>query len=143
MLFYEEVTEDIYHLRSSAGGRRPALAGKIGGFRSFSASRLLVTLMGGVLAGQVSRGLEDELSRMMALAFLFPAYRYGGTGTQSSTLTVRGLATGQIEGREALITVLKESLVGMSMRCLRADCGVGGLSLAGKPGLRPGCRLGP
>jgi magnesium transporter len=123
-VIHEEVTEDIYRL---AGAQQveeglPLPERLVASVRS-RLPWLLVTLMGGVLAGQVLRGLEDELSRMMALAFFVPLLTGmgGNVGTQSSTLTVRGLATGQIEGREALITVLKESLVGMS---IGAACGL-------------------
>ncbi|NLC37765.1 MAG: magnesium transporter, partial [Clostridia bacterium] len=123
-VIHEEVTEDIYRL---AGAQQveeglPLPERLVASVRS-RLPWLLVTLMGGVLAGQALRGLEDELSRMMALAFFVPLLTGmgGNVGTQSSTLTVRGLATGQIEGREALITVLKESLVGMS---IGAACGL-------------------
>jgi magnesium transporter len=123
-VIHEEATEDIYRL---AGAQQveedlPLPERLVASVRS-RLPWLLVTLMGGMLAGQVLRGLETELSRMVALAFFIPLLTGmgGNVGTQSSTLTVRGLATGQIEGREVILTVLKESLVGMS---IGAVCGL-------------------
>ena len=123
-VIHEEATEAIYRL---AGAQQveedlPLPERLVASVRS-RLPWLLVTLMGGMLAGQVLRGLETELSRMVALAFFIPLLTGmgGNVGTQSSTLTVRGLATGQIEGREVILTVLKESLVGMS---IGAVCGL-------------------
>lgn len=123
-VIHEEATEDIYRL---AGAQQveedlPMPARLVASVRS-RLPWLLVTLIGGMLAGQVLRGLETELNTMVALAFFIPLLTGmgGNVGTQSSTLTVRGLATGQIVGREIFLTVLKESLVGM---IIGAVCGM-------------------
>jgi magnesium transporter len=77
----------------------------------------LITLVGGLLAGRIIRGLEAELQAVVALAYFIPLLTGmgGNVGTQSSTLTVRGLATGQVDARELLITVGREAMVGMSV----------------------------
>ncbi|MEG0874751.1 MAG: magnesium transporter [Clostridiales bacterium] len=75
---------------------------------------LLVTLFGGLLSGTIIRNLESELQAVVALAYFIPLLcgMGGNVGTQSSTVTVRGLSTGQIDVSEFLINTLKESCVG-------------------------------
>ncbi|HHW07907.1 MAG TPA: magnesium transporter [Clostridia bacterium] len=130
-VIHEEATEDIY-LLAGAGEIDEGLS-LVGRLRASVASRLpwlLVTLFGGIIAGTVLKGIENELSQMVALAFFIPLLTGmgGNVGTQSSTLTVRGLATGEIEGHEVWITLLKESLSGL---IIGAICGgiVGSLAV--------------
>lgn len=122
-VIHEEATEDIY-LLAGAGEIDEGLS-LVGRLKASVASRLpwlLVTLLGGVLAGTVLKGIEDELSQMVALAFFIPLLTGmgGNVGTQSSTLTVRGLATGEIAGHEVWLTLLKEGLSGL---IIGAICG--------------------
>lgn len=115
-VIHEEATEDIF-LMAGAGEIDESLA-LPDRLKASVISRLpwlLVTLFGGIVAGSVLRGIEDELSQMVALAFFIPLLTGmgGNVGTQSSTLTVRGLATGEIEGNEVRKTLVKEILSGL------------------------------
>ena len=76
---------------------------------------LFVTLFGGILSSTIMRGLESELEAVVALAYFTPLLcgMGGNVGTQSSTVTVRGLSTGQISKSGFFATVLKESSVGL------------------------------
>lgn len=77
---------------------------------------LLVTLFGGVLSGLVIRNIENELQVVVALAYFTPLLcgMGGSVGTQSATVTVRALATGQIGlSSNKLLTVFKELSVGL------------------------------
>jgi len=69
------------------------------------------------LAGRIIRGLEAELQAVVALAYFIPLLTGmgGNVGTQSSTITVRGLATGQIDAKELFIAVGREAMVGMAV----------------------------
>lgn len=115
-VIHEEATEDIYRLAGTAEVEEEDFLVR----RLWSSLRsrlpwLLVTLVEGLLAGRILGGLERELSAMVALAFFIPLLTGmgGNVGTQSSTLTVRGLATGQIDGKRMAVTVFRESMVGL------------------------------
>ncbi|MBZ4686804.1 MAG: magnesium transporter [Clostridia bacterium] len=124
-VIHEEATEDFYLL----GGTSSELIEDEGLFnRIISSLRsrlpwLFITLLGGLLAGQVIKGLEEELSTVVALAFFIPLLTGmgGNVGTQSSTLTVRGLATGQIDVKEILLVVGRETLTGVLIGLI---CGI-------------------
>ncbi len=59
---------------------------------------LLAGLLGGLLAAGVINQFEASLEKLIALSFFFPVIMAmgGNTGTQASTVAVRGLATGDI-----------------------------------------------
>jgi len=119
-VIHEEATEDIFRL---AGTSEIALEDGLSLIsRVISSLRsrlpwLLVTLAGGLLAGRIIRGLEAELQAVVALAYFIPLLTGmgGNVGTQSSTLTVRGLATGQINAKKIFLTVGREAIVGMAV----------------------------
>lgn len=60
---------------------------------------LIAGLFGGILAAAVINQFEASLEKVIALAFFFPVVMAmgGNTGTQASTVAVRGLATGDID----------------------------------------------
>jgi len=59
---------------------------------------LIAGLFGGILAAAVINQFESSLEKVIALSFFFPVIMAmgGNTGTQASTVAVRGLATGDI-----------------------------------------------
>lgn len=59
---------------------------------------LVAGLLGGILAAVVINQFEASLEEILALSFFFPVIMAmgGNTGTQASTVAVRGLATGDI-----------------------------------------------
>ncbi len=76
---------------------------------------LFATLMGGVAAAFIVTFFQDELAKVLALAAFMPvvAGMGGNIGTQSSTLVVRGLATGRVNLHHIFRVVFKEMRVGM------------------------------
>lgn len=75
---------------------------------------LLVTMMEGMIAGVVLRGLEAQLTAVVALAFFIPLLTGmgGNVGTQSATIAVRGLAIGQIDTEDVFKVAFRETLTG-------------------------------
>jgi magnesium transporter len=75
---------------------------------------LFANLMTAVLASVVIGLFEDAIARMVALAVLMPivASMGGNAGTQSMTVTVRALATGELGRANAWRLVRRELLVG-------------------------------
>jgi len=59
---------------------------------------LVAGLFGGILAAAVINQFEASLQKILALSFFFPVIMAmgGNTGTQASTVAVRGIATGDI-----------------------------------------------
>ncbi len=75
---------------------------------------LIVTVFGGLLSASVIRGFQDALSTNATLALFIPllAGMGGNVGTQSSTLTVRNIATGNIDTGDVWKTLVHEIFVG-------------------------------
>lgn len=93
---------------------------------------LLASWLGGIVASLVIGRFEHALSRVVALAAFMPviAGMGGNVGTQSSTIVVRGLATGHIRVAEVARMVGRELRVGLIL-------GIGyGVLLAGIATLR-------
>lgn len=117
-VIHEEATEDIFRLAGTAEiDLEDNLYERIINSLRTRLPWLLVTLIGGLLAGRIIRGLEAELQAVVALAYFIPLLTGmgGNVGTQSSTLTVRGLATGQVDGGQLLLTVGREAMVGIAV----------------------------
>ncbi len=72
---------------------------------------LLITLFGGLISGTIMKSIESELQAVVALAYFIPLLlgMGGNVGTQSSTVTVRGLSTGQVDPKRSFFGALKES----------------------------------
>lgn len=87
---------------------------------------LIITVFGGLFSASVISGFQDALSTNTALALFMPllAGMGGNVGTQSSTLTVRNIATGNIDTGDVIKTLIHEIfvglLVGLACSCLVA-----------------------
>jgi len=75
---------------------------------------LFASCLGGVAAFFIIGGFEDTLVRFAGLAAFIPVIMGmgGNIGTQSSTIVVRGIATGRIDVRDFSHVVSKELAVG-------------------------------
>lgn len=114
----EETTEDILHL---------AGAGKVDGVNILDIPVatlvkkrlpwLLIALVGGTLAGSVISAYEANLQSVFVLSVFIPMIMNmgGGVGTQSSTIAVRALATGEMDLKILTEYVLHELKVGASL----------------------------
>ncbi|MBO8126761.1 MAG: magnesium transporter [Firmicutes bacterium] len=111
----EEATEDFYRLAGT--WETEESAGRPRVLRSLKTRLpwLLVTLVGGIISGRVIRSYSDTLNSVLALAYFMPliAGMGGNVGTQSSTIVVRGIATGDITPVQAVRYVLSEAQVGL------------------------------
>ena len=114
----QENTEDILHL---------AGAGKVEGINiidipiiSLVKKRLpwlLIALFGGTLAGSVISAYETHLQSVIVLAVFIPMIMNmgGGVGTQSSTIAVRAIATGEMDLNIIWSYIIHELKVGASL----------------------------
>lgn len=78
---------------------------------------LLITVIGGLTVSFVIRHYETTLTKLIALATFTPliAGMGGNVGTQSSTIVVRGLATGAVRDDGMLAVIWREARTGMTL----------------------------
>jgi len=112
----EEVTEDIHKMVGSSEVYEDKLIKASPLTRAKARlSWLFICMIGGILAGSVIRFYSDILQTVVALAFFIPVIidMGGNVGTQSSTITVRALATGQLKIDELGRNIWAETKVGL------------------------------
>jgi magnesium transporter len=109
----EEATEDIYRL-GGVPGEQPHDA------PIFSALRLrlpwlLLNMITALVSGIVLNFFKSTIARVAALTVFFPfvAGVCGSAGTQTLTVTVRGLAMGELTPRDGLGTLAREIFIGL------------------------------
>ncbi len=75
---------------------------------------LFASCVGGIIAFLIISRFEGSLSRLAYLAAFIPVIMGmgGNIGTQSSTIVVRGLATGRLNIRDIWVVVFKELTIG-------------------------------
>lgn len=119
-VIHEEATEDLYRLAGTTD--EEAEEEEEFGVRILTSLKsrlpwLFITMLGGLVSGQVLSGFSDKISAVVALSFFIPLLTGmgGNVGTQSSTVTVRGIAMGQIKTDNMLTVIFREALVGLSI----------------------------
>lgn len=110
----EEATEDIYRMAGIGEGEEEEDSSVLAAFKA-RVPWLIVTIAGGLCSGSVLAYFSDKLSTVIALTFFVPLIigLAGNVGTQSSTVTVRSIATGALDNRPIWRVILKESLTGL------------------------------
>lgn len=120
-VIHEEATEDLYRLAGAAGEEEDEededLLPRVLSSLKARLPWLMITMLGGMISGKVLNGFSDKISAVVALAFFIPLLTGmgGNVGTQSSTVTVRGIATGQIKTDDAMRVIFKEAFVGLAL----------------------------
>ena len=81
---------------------------------------LLLSMLGGILAGYIMSAFESTLEAILVLAFFIPVIMDmgGNVSTQTSTIFVRGIATGEIRGADFWRYFIREVRVGLFMGVL-------------------------
>ena len=116
----EETTEEIYQssgISTEIADEDEILSGNI-----FSAIRartpwLFITLIGEFVAVNIGNHFDNTLNALPIIAIFMPllAGLGGNIGTQSITLMVRGLSTGQVSINSALHYMLRETFIGLAI----------------------------
>jgi len=111
-IFRQEATEDI--LKMAGVGDEFVETKSVLKSTRIRLPWLFASCIGGMIAFFVISHFEESLSRYAYLAAFIPVIMGmgGNIGTQSSTIVVRGLATGRINIRDIWFVVLKELTVG-------------------------------
>lgn len=132
----QEATEDIYRL-GGVPEEQPADAPALAALRS-RLPWLVLNLGTALVSAAVLSLFENTIARVAVLAAFFPivAGVSGSAGTQTLTVTVRGLALGQVVPRNALAALGRELLIGLANGLVLGGI-VAGIALAwgGPPAL--------
>ena len=112
----EEATEDFLQM-AGAGKDNEILLKPLHEKIMLRAPWLVASWLGGVAAMFIINGFEHELQKVLALAAFIPiiAGMGGNIATQSSTIVVRGMATGRVNITQFFKLVINESLVGFAL----------------------------
>jgi magnesium transporter len=113
----EEQTEDIYRMGAMEGSSDVYLETGIGRLLKKRIPWLILLLLTGTITTNVLALTDDILSAAAFLVLFIPVITQtgGNSGTQSSTLMIRGIAMGNIDFRDIGKVVLKEIAVGIIM----------------------------
>lgn len=110
----DESTEDIYRY-GAAGEYIDYMKSHAGVIAKQRILWLLVLVVMGFFAGMIMEGYAHQLEAVVALAFFIPLLcdSGGNAGTQSSTVIIRGLATGEIKLRDVFRVFRKEAITSL------------------------------
>ena len=114
-VLHQEATEDIAKM---AGTQAAELTRrKVHEIIILRMPWLIITCAGGYLVANIVRGFEETLSRFVALSSFMPfiAAMGGNIGTQSSTIAIRALATGEWKMDSVRHAIRTDFLVGLAM----------------------------
>jgi len=115
----EEATEEFLQM-AGAGKDREILLKSTRESAFIRAPWLFASWVGGVVVMLIMGAFEYELTQVIALASFIPIVSGmgGNIATQSSTIIVRGLATGRINMSESYKVVFKEMRIGLILGLL-------------------------
>lgn len=110
-----ETTEDFQRISAVSPVEIDYSRASVGKLWRTRISWLLVLLIADFLSSSVLAHFEATIQAMVALTFFIPMLidSGGNVGTQSATLIIRGLSTGEIDLRDWLRVLGKELLVGL------------------------------
>jgi magnesium transporter len=110
----EEATEDIYRLGGVPEESPPDVP--IPDALRTRLPWLVLNLLTALASATILSLFEGTIARVAALAAFFPivAGVSGSAGTQTLTVTVRGLATGELDPRDGMRALGREVLIGLA-----------------------------
>lgn len=111
----EEQTEDIYKMSAVATSRTTYLESSVFSLMRRRIPWLVVLLLAATVTTNVIAGYRHVLEAAVVLAFFIPIVTGtgGNSGTQSATLMIRGLATGELRFHDVGRILGKELLIGL------------------------------
>lgn len=111
----QEATEDFQIMAAMAPSEERYIDTKVIDLAKQRIPWLLVLMIGATITGRIISSFENLLSRLVVLTAFIPMLMDAGgnSGSQSSTLVIRGLATGDIELEDRWKILWKEFGVGI------------------------------
>ena len=113
----EEATADFLHMGATGSMRTSLKDASIWLLYRNRAPWLLVLVFVNIFSGAGIAFFESAIESMVALVFFLPLLidSGGNAGSQSATLMVRALATGEVELRDWFRLILKEFAIGLTL----------------------------
>lgn len=123
----QENTEDFYKMAAMLAPEEPYFDT---GFFTLVRRRivwLIVLLIGVTFTTQILKNYSSALEAIVALAFFIPMVlnTAGNAGTQSTTIIIRGLATGEIRLNQVLRVIRRELAMGLTLGFALGVLGLG------------------
>jgi magnesium transporter len=114
-IFRREATEDI--LKMAGAGEEFIETQSVLKSIRIRLPWLFACCIGGIIASFVISHFQDSLSKIAYVAAFIPVIMgmSGNIGIQSSTIVVRGLATGRLNIRDLWVVVFKELTIGLTL----------------------------
>mgnify|MGYP006098061089 CR=1 FL=1 len=115
----QEASEDFLQMAGVGKDREILLKSPLENAQS-RAPWILASLVGGICAAAIIGSFDDLLKDIIVLAAFIPVIigMGGNIGTQSSTIVVRGLATGRVDVNNTVHLIVKEIIVGTILGAL-------------------------
>jgi len=106
----QEATEDFQKMAAMAPSDEAYLESSVFELARHRIFWLLILMVSATISGSIISGAEEVLQAIIVLNSFIPMLMdtAGNSGSQSSTLVIRGLATGEIEMKDFLKVLFKE-----------------------------------
>ncbi len=119
----EEATEEFLQMAGAGKDREILLKSTIDNALT-RAPWLFASWLGGIMAVLIITFFEEELGKAIALASFIPIVMGmgGNIATQSSTIVVRGIATGRVNMKALSAVIFKEMRVGLLLGAFYGLC---------------------
>jgi magnesium transporter len=113
----EEATEDFHRVASVAPLKVGYWEATLGMLYRTRVGWLAVLVFVNLISAEVMAAFEDTLTAMVTLAFFVPLViaTGGNAGTQSATIMIRAISTGDVELREWWRAFFREAMVGVML----------------------------
>ncbi len=114
-VFEEEVTEDFYKMAAMTPSEEEYFDTSVLRLMSRRVIWLILLLFTGGISGSILKRYSHTIEAVVSLTFFIPMLlgTCGNSGTQSATLVIRGIATGEIESQDILKVIRREVMVGV------------------------------
>ncbi|MCR3955853.1 MAG: magnesium transporter [Gudongella sp.] len=133
----QEATEDFQKMAAMAPSDDPYMTSSVFDLAKQRIVWLLVLMVAATISGYIISSYEGILSSVVVLASFMPMLMNtgGSSGSQASTLVIRGMATGEIELNDAAKVLWKEFRISIIVGVVLAMVNFGRLMLITKAGL--------
>jgi len=132
----QEATEDFQKMAAMAPSDDPYMTSSVFSLAKQRIVWLLVLMVAATISGYIISSYEGILSSVVILASFMPMLMNtgGSSGSQASTLVIRGMATGEIELRDAAKVLWKEFRISVIVGIVLALVNFGRLMIVTKAG---------
>ena len=133
----QEATEDFQKMAAMAPSDDPYMTSSVFDLAKQRIVWLLVLMVAATISGYIISSYEGILSSVVVLASFMPMLMNtgGSSGSQASTLVIRGMATGEIELKDAAKVLWKEFRISVIVGIVLALVNFGRLMIITRAGL--------